>query len=182
MYNLSITSYDQQLKISLDKLILVDSCNVRIQRITISTTRKTPTKSQSYWRANGWANHPKRIFASCTTALHQIHDQISRGPKLSQRMILVTFDLSKAFLSTSPFFQYPEHPQPSTLKRWVGNYIWGRQTYVYNRKRHRNLCHALNVYLSILQRKIQEVTFDSLISRNLQLSQNATLSDLHFES
>lgn len=80
--------------------------------------------------------HGFRKNFSTTTALHTIQDQISRG--LNQdapcsRSIMVALDLSKAFDSISIEMLLQdllETEIPCPIKRWLYNYMNGRQTYV----------------------------------------------------
>ena len=80
--------------------------------------------------------HGFRKQHSTTTALHAISTHISRGLNQNRpcdRTVLVALDLSKAFdtVSHATVFEDIENTslRPS-LKRWIINYMCGRQSYV----------------------------------------------------
>lgn len=80
--------------------------------------------------------HGFRKGHSTTTALHIILDAIQHGlnqRKPNQRSVLVALDLSSAFdtVSHSVLLQDILNSSiPSSTKRWISNYLRGRQTYV----------------------------------------------------
>ena len=80
--------------------------------------------------------HGFRSLHSTTTALHEISDQISSGlnqKKPPHRTVAVALDLSKAFdtVSHSILLQDIGYTElPNTIKRWISNYLSGRQSFV----------------------------------------------------
>lgn len=80
--------------------------------------------------------HGFRKGRSTVTALQRIQDQIQRGlnqRKPNQRTIMVAIDLSKAFdtVSHGKLLEYLNQSSlPPHYKRWLANYMQGRQTYV----------------------------------------------------